>query len=60
MKPKPPFVVLNQHPVFGHWEPLRWVDTDEIVTYDTYSEALHDCRKGSKIVTLEKWHTMQS
>ena len=60
MKQNKKYVVLCKHPTFGCWEPLRWVSNDEVVVYDSYYEALHDCRKGSKIVTTEQWKQMQS
>ena len=50
------YVILYKNKVDGRWLPYTHVlCSDEVVLYDSFYEALHDCRKGERIVKYSQY-----
>lgn len=49
------YIILEHNEHLDSWRPKRWIFSNEIVTYDNFYEALHDCSKGEKIVKLSQY-----
>lgn len=50
------YVILYKSNVDGRWLPhahQSW--SDDVVLYDSFYEALHDCRKGERIVKYSQY-----
>ena len=52
---KEQYIILEHNPHLNTWTPARWGFSNEIVTYDTFYEALHDCHKGDRIIKLSQY-----
>jgi len=50
------YVILYKSRVDGRWLPYTHeLYSDEAVLYDSFYEALHDCRKGGRIVKYSQY-----
>ena len=52
---KEQYVILSYNPHLKVWTPERWGYSNEIVLYDDFYEALHDCHKGDRIVKYSQY-----
>ena len=55
------YVILYKSKVDGSWLPYTFqLCSDEVVLYDSFYEALHDCRKGERIVKYSQYLASQN
>jgi len=55
------YVILYKNKGDGRWLPhTNELCSDEAVLYDSFYEALHDCRKGERIVKYSQYFSSQN
>ena len=54
------YVILYKSRIDGRWLPYTYQFSDEVVLYDSFYEALHDCHKGERIVKYSQYLSSQN